>query len=246
MAARGATRVVLTGLGVVAPIGVGCDAFWQGIAQGRHAIGRFERARAPELAGCMVACLPSPWDLHVARPDSVDPCAQVAVAAAREAWHHAALGDADIRPEAVAVVLGTSAAGLASRSRYEFCAVAERALRHALLDRSQPARQTAHVARALGARGPRLTISTACASSTHALGHACDLLAAHHADAVLAGGSDVAVDELAAGFLALGAMSAEPCVPFSEAMGMSLGEGAGFAVLERLEDARARGAEILC
>jgi 3-oxoacyl-[acyl-carrier-protein] synthase II len=93
----------------------------------------------------------------------------------------------------------------------------------------------------VGARGPRITISTACASSTNALGLGKDLLDTGLADRVLAGGSDVLTPEIFAGFHALGLLSAAPCAPFGETMGTTLAEGAGFVLLERAEHAQRRG-----
>ena len=94
----------------------------------------------------------------------------------------------------------------------------------------------------VGAKGPRLTVSTACTSSTNAIGLGCDLLRTGVADLVLAGGSDVLTPEMFAGFHALGVLCPERCAPFSEPAGMTLGEGAGFMVLERAGDAALRGA----
>ena len=102
---------------------------------------------------------------------------------------------------------------------------------------------TERVADALGVRGPRITVSTACTSSTNALGLALDLLAMGAADAVLAGGADVLTPLVLSGFQALGVLSQQRCAPFSRPAGTSLGEGAGFLVLEPPAAAARRGAE---
>jgi 3-oxoacyl-[acyl-carrier-protein] synthase II len=102
-------------------------------------------------------------------------------------------------------------------------------------------RLTERVGDAVGARGPRITISTACASSTNAIGLGKDLLDAGLADRVLAGGTDILVPEIFAGFHALGLLSASPCAPFGLPVGTTLGEGAGFVLLERESRARERG-----
>ncbi|HLL84498.1 MAG TPA: beta-ketoacyl-[acyl-carrier-protein] synthase family protein, partial [Longimicrobium sp.] len=88
------------------------------------------------------------------------------------------------------------------------------------------------------------TLSTACASSTSALGYAYELLQQGQADVVLAGGADAFSLPTYAGFYALGAMAKQACSPFSEGIGVTFGEGAGFVVLERLEEAEARGAKV--
>ncbi|NNF29191.1 MAG: hypothetical protein HKN73_18340, partial [Gemmatimonadetes bacterium] len=97
----------------------------------------------------------------------------------------------------------------------------------------------------VGFSGPRLTICTACSSSTGAIGIARDLLLTGRADLVLCGGADVLTERVFAGFHALGVLSGAPCAPFSTPFGTTLGEGAGFLVLERAEGARARAAEVL-
>lgn len=86
---------------------------------------------------------------------------------------------------------------------------------------------------ALGIDGPVITISTACASSTNAIGLGRDLLERGDADVVIAGGAERLVPEMFAGFAALGVLSAEKCAPFGETVGTTLGEGAGYVVLER-------------
>ncbi len=108
--------------------------------------------------------------------------------------------------------------------------------------RARLAELTDAIAAAIELGGPRVTVSTACSSSSTAVGVARDLLRAGSADVVLAGGTDVLSSELFAGFHALGVLGAKPCAPFSRSTGTTLGEGAGFFVLEREEDARARAA----
>jgi 3-oxoacyl-[acyl-carrier-protein] synthase II len=93
--------------------------------------------------------------------------------------------------------------------------------------------QTHLIAKHLGIQGPVIAISTACASSAHALGFAFDLLQNDFVDAVVTGGTSEVTPEMYAGFYALGNMSTSPCAPFSVPIGLNLGEGAGFFVLER-------------
>jgi len=104
---------------------------------------------------------------------------------------------------------------------------------------------TESLAEKLGLRGPRVTLSTACSSSTNAIGMARDLLVDGSVDIVLAGGVDVLLQESFAGFNAIAAMSVAKCAPFGEPYGMNLAEGAGFVVLERSSDAADRGVCVL-
>ena len=89
------------------------------------------------------------------------------------------------------------------------------------------------LAKELGIAGPAFTVSTACTSSTQAIGFGADLIREGFADVVLAGGIDVLTPALFAGFHALGVLSKKPCTPFGRQMGTTLGEGAGFVVIER-------------
>jgi 3-oxoacyl-[acyl-carrier-protein] synthase II len=240
---------VITGMGAAASIGVGLDAFFRGIAAGRTGIRaalRFSTSAYAVSLGATIDPAALPAGTLGDDPDhdadsAIDPCAALALVAAREAMNRSGIAAAKLPPARLAIVMGTSAGGLHARSAYEFTDPRDRARRHRLLERSGFHTQTAAVADALGLDGPRLTLSTACASSTHALAHARDLLRSGLADAVLTGGVDLLIEETFAGFHAMGAISPEPCAPFSMPVGMSVGEGAGFVVLERLGDAARRG-----
>lgn len=92
---------------------------------------------------------------------------------------------------------------------------------------------SAAVAQALDLRGPRWMVSTACTSSANAIGLGCDLLARGEADVVIAGGAEQLAPEMFAGFYRLGVLAIDKCAPFGATRGTTLGEGAGFLVLER-------------
>ncbi|MGE0789194.1 MAG: beta-ketoacyl synthase N-terminal-like domain-containing protein [Sandaracinaceae bacterium] len=143
-----------------------------------------------------------------------DDCARWAVSAATEAWRDAGLEGIDAAR--IAVVAGTT-----EGQEGDITGLAR------------------DVAEAIGARGARLTISTACSSSANAIGIAHDLLTRGEADAVIAGGAERLVPEMYAGFHRLGVLSEGPCAPFGETPGTTLGEGAGFVVLTRDEGAGA-------
>lgn len=236
------SMLAVTGIGVTSPIGVGHAAFWDAIVHGRHAIRPVDRFELRELPGVVAATLPteameSILLAHASVTNAADDCAALALTAAKEALDSSRVVER-VRADRIAIVLGTSAGGLGARSAYEHTPESDAARRHALLERSGFHVQTAAVAKALGVAGPRLTVSTACASSVHALLHARALLRAGRADAVLVGGVDVLVEELFAGFAAMGAMSDGPCAPFSEPVGMTLGEGAAFLVVEPADRAK--------
>jgi 3-oxoacyl-[acyl-carrier-protein] synthase II len=137
-------------------------------------------------------------------------CVEWAIAAAREAWTQARAGDAGVAPERIAVVAGTT-----EGEESDIPGIARA------------------VAAALGARGPQWTVSTACTSSANAIGLGADLLDRGDADLVIAGGAERLVEAMYAGFYRLGVLATEKCAPFGETRGTTLGEGAGFVVLER-------------
>ena len=101
---------------------------------------------------------------------------------------------------------------------------------------------TTDLANALKLEGPLITVSTACASSAHAIGFAADLVRRGVAELVLAGGVDILSAEIFAGFHSLGLLSKHPCAPFSTNMGTTLGEGAAFMLLESERSAKERDA----
>ena len=138
MTASRSPRVVITGIGVVSPIGVGRDAFWQAIATGRDGFARAQRIATAELARQLVAQLPAPWQRRIAaelaRDTPRDPCGLVAAHAAREAWSHAGLTAPAGR---TAVIVGTASGGICTRSLYEATPVEAHARRHQLLAESR-------------------------------------------------------------------------------------------------------------
>jgi 3-oxoacyl-[acyl-carrier-protein] synthase II len=179
---------------------------------------------------------------------TLDRTAQLAIVAAEEAGRDAAVlsGGRAVEPERTALVLGTSHGGRSQLDRFvedgsdpNKDGAAARMLLHAA-----HYHQTDAVAARLGLKGPVATVSSACSSSAGAVAHACDLIASGRASVVVAGGADAYSKLTAAGFTALNAIAEGPCGPFSSRVGLSLGEAAAFVVLERLEDARARGARI--
>ncbi len=219
--------IVVTGLGAVCALGEDCGELWSAVAEGRSGITTIRRFPTDAFGvhtGAVVASAASEASSSRALTEQL--CHDFAVRAAREAVADAGLGDSGADTQRararVAVVFGTGLTDLV------------RPL-HSLVEA---------VADAIGVDGARLTVSTACSSSTGALGFARDLLAMDTADVVLAGGADVLTPEVFAGFHALGVLSRTRCAPFSTPSGTTLGEGAGFVVLERMSHARTRGARV--
>lgn len=205
--------VVVTGLGAVSSLGTGVSAILAAMRDGTDGITTMERF---DLAALHPVHLSGWIRERWARGEPADLEAW-AIDAAMEAWSDAGCRDRGIPPERIAIVLGTTIGEAGSITRV-----------------------TEAVGEALGARGPRITISTACSSSTNAIGLGRDLLLSGDADVVLAGGAEKLIAEIFAGFAALGVLGAEKCAPFGETVGTTLGEGAGFVVLERASGAPRR------
>lgn len=266
-------RVVVTGLGVVAPNGIGRDAFWSACKNGVSGIkpiSSFDASGHPvKIAGEVVNFDAAPY-----MPSGQRKSLKIMSRAMRFAVGAAGLGVNDSGldmnredPERVGVVMGTGIMPVElpeiSSALCDSCDDAGR-LQPARLGQKTnslfplwilkylPNMVAAHVSLAFNAQGPNNTIVTACAAGTQAVGEAFRLIARDDADIVLAGGSDSRIDPLLIlAYNALGALSpahrppTEVSRPF-DAMrdGFVLGEGAGVLVLEELEHARKRGATI--
>lgn len=219
---------VITGMGIASALGTECPAHVDALRAGRDGLKPTSRFPDSPFASSVVGTWPA-WDGRVQVDSEFGvkgaktgfSLAEMATLAAREAWRGAGLDGAHA-PNRVALVFGTCF----GQGFCEFHEVAER------------------IARDLGITGPCLTISTACSSSTTAVGLARDLLREGRADAVVAGGADILLREVMAGFSSLGVLCKEKCAPFSEPSGVTLGEGAGFVIVEPFERAVARGVQV--
>ena len=196
----------VVGLGAVSGFGIGVDALVRGALAEHSALRPVQRFDVDELSGAPAALVPG-YDRPPLEADHAgradDLCAEFAVLAAREA-----LGDCD--PAEVGLVLGTN--------------LEESGSLEALVQR---------IASTLGLGGPRLAVSTACASGAGAIALGAELVERGDCAAVLAGGADVITPTVYAGFDVIGAMSTDACRPFDERRGMGLGDGAAFCLLER-------------
>ena len=199
--------IVITGVGVISSVGEGVAALRRALSEGRHGIAPVTRFSTAAFA---------PIHLGGCVPESLGASASLwAVAAAREAWADAWPAGGEPGAARIAVVVGTAEGERTERHGSDMSAIA------------------AAVAAAVGAAGPRWTVSSACSSSANAIGIGCDLIARGDADVVVAGGAERLSMETYAGFCRLGVLARTPCAPFGEARGTTLGEGAGFVVLER-------------
>jgi 3-oxoacyl-[acyl-carrier-protein] synthase II len=222
--------VAIVAAGVVTPIGQDLDAFWSSLLTGGAGITRIERFPVADLGvglgGEIKKLPPAPPRSPACR------ASRLLLAAAGEL--RAGAGALLARdPRRLAVVVGTALGGVAEGERALEGAGGLRALGGALYD--SPGR---NLARWLGARGPILTVATACASGATALGVGAELLREGAADVVVAGGYDVLCRFVLRGFDALRALTRDRIRPFDRRRsGLLLGEGAGLVLLARERDA---------
>jgi 3-oxoacyl-[acyl-carrier-protein] synthase II len=236
-------RVLVTGLGGVSPYGAGRGAFWDGLAAGRCAIGPIGLFETEGFRSRIGAEVPAGTRLpgvsrRRARAD------RFALAAASEAVADAGLSRAELRP--AAVIVGGIGGGMLEAETWFWHrqreGVDDPALRTALWS-ILPFAHADVVARRFGTTGPKETVVLACSSGGAALGLAAELIASGETPLALAGGVDAMTRICFMGFNALKLLDPDPCRPFArDRRGMSLGEGAGFVVLEDEAHAHARGA----
>jgi 3-oxoacyl-[acyl-carrier-protein] synthase II len=234
-------RVAITGLGAVTPFGAGVKAYWSALEAGVCAI-RPMTLFDTEGFRCRVAAEVPDGLGGSPRRSRAD---RLALVAASEALDDARV-DRTERAGA-AVVVGAVGGGMLEaegwywqRTPLAGSAVSRRALAGIL-----PGAHAEVLANRLGLFGPRETLVTACSSGAAAVAIASDLVAGGLADVALAGGADALTRVCYLGFNALKLLDPGPCRPFDrERRGMSIGEGAGFLVLEEVGRARARGARV--
>jgi 3-oxoacyl-(acyl-carrier-protein) synthase len=220
--------IAIVAAGVVTPVGLDLDAFWSGLLAGAHGLSAIERFTTADLRvgrGGEIKKLPA-----VALPIR-SRAAALLVAAAADLTARARL---DAAPERIAVVVGTALGGV---EELEYALAADGSPRRALDGLYDSPAHT--LAAWLGARGPVLTVSSACASGATALGLGADLLREGVADLVVAGGYDALCRFVMRGFDALRSLARDQVRPFDRRRtGLLLGEGAGLVTLIRERDAR--------
>ena len=233
-------RVAITGLGVVAPCGVGRDAFWSGLF-GPGIVGAERHITIEDWD-------PSPWYDSPKDARRADRSEQYAIAAAAEALEQSGRPAAD--DARIGTIFGTGVGGI--HTLEEQIAVrldrGERRVSPFLVPMMMANAPGAAVSMRHGLRGPNETICTACAAGTHAIGYAARLIAWDMADAVVTGGTEYAGTPTSlASFGNMTALSGEGTSrPFDAARdGFVMGEGAAVLVLEEWDSAVARGATIL-
>lgn len=248
-------EVVITGLGLVTPIGIGVEPFWKSLVAGRSGGGpitRFDAGDHPVRIAAEVGDFePTDWmdAREVARTDRF---CQMGIAAGCLAWEDAGLSE-QVNPARVGVVVGSGIGGL-STIEEQHDALKQGGPRRVspfMVPRLMPNAAAAAIAMRFGLIGTNYAVVSACATGAHAIGEALEVVRSGRADVMLAGGCEAAVTSLAvAAFARMGALSTRNDAPQSASRpfdrdrdGFLFGEGAGVLVLESAEHAASRGAE---
>jgi nodulation protein E len=244
-------RVVITGIGVVSPVGCTLEEFWPALVEGHSAIGPFSVARSERL-GTRIAAQVSQFDpaQHFGSKQLgvLDRFSQFAVVAARAAVRDADLNITEQLALEMAAVIGNASAGQATLDDSYFRLYFENSPRlHPLtIPRLMTSAAASQISMDLGLKGPTLCVGTACAAGTHAIGLAFHMLRSGQAPVAVAGGAEacLTVGTIKA-WEALRVLSHDTCRPFSRTRsGLVLGEGAAVLLLEERTHALARGARV--
>ena len=247
-------KIAVTGLGCISALGPDVAAFWDGLSNGRCGIGPLELSNVEGLEplhvmiGAQVKNFDSTAHFAPAKLAALDGFAQYALVAAREALADAGLAASDVAGPRTAVILGTGIGGIGSLndafySRYK---LGKRRIDAATIPKAMPNAAASHVSMEFGVTGPAFAVCSACSSANHAMGVALSLVRAGVVDRAITGGSEANLNygNINA-WESLKVLTPNVCRPFSRGRnGMSLGDGAGIIVLERMDAAKARGAKV--
>ena len=253
-------RVVITGMGTVNPVGNNVEELWDGIVKGKSGISRVTRFDTTEfqakIAGEVKDFDMSPYvDKKTAR--KMAHFTQFAVAASHQALDQAGLlKENAFDPFRTGVILGNGIGGfeIVEESMVDLLDKGPNRISPMTIPKMIMNEGPGNIAIQFGLKGPCYTIATACASGTDAIGAALNSIRNNQADVLVTGGTEAAITQLsAAGFCKIHALSTgyndtpeKACRPFDKDRdGFILGEGAGILVIEELEHAKKRGAEIL-
>lgn len=234
--------IVVTGQGVINAIAADYETFVDNLLLSRSGIERYKDVLGnwDSYLGLVKSVPELPAGISGDYDRTTILAAKAAIESLKTAnlWHE----ELTVPSHRVALLLGTSHGGRSQLDHFVNCGMPREAVENAeaVLNIGAHNYQTCALAAMLGIHGPTLTLSTACSSSGTAIVHGIDLLRSGKVDVVVAGGADAFSQLTLAGFRALGALATKPCGPFSETIGITLGEGAAFVVLERTGDALAR------
>ena len=250
-------RVVITGTGVVSPLGNSVETFWKGLCEGRSGIRRIDRfdpsEYASQIAGMAEDCTPEGMSTKDLRRR--DRYTQFALFAADQAWKQAGLDVNRANPERCGAIVGSCVGGF-DTIQEQVTVLVQRGPKRVspmLAPMALVNMASSEICIRLVLQGPNRAVVTACATGNHCIADAADAIRMWKADVMLAGGSEATIVPIClAGFSSMKALSRrndEPeraSRPFdADRDGFVMGEGAGILVLESEAHAKARGADIL-
>jgi len=250
-------RVVVTGVGLVSPLGIGTAANWEALCAGRSGIGPITHFDAAEFS-CRIAGEVKAFDplafLNKKDVKKMDVFIQFAIAAAQCAMDDSAVTVTDANATRVGVFIASGIGGFSTIER-EHKALLEggpRRISPFFIPASIINLAAGQVSIRFHAKGPNSATCTACSASAHAIGDAFEIIKRDDADVMIAGGSEAAITPMGVGgFAAMRALSTRNDDPLHasrpfdrERDGFIMGEGAGVVILEELEHAKQRGASI--
>lgn len=254
------TKVVVTGMGVVSPIGIGLTAFWDGLVHGRSGAGKVTFFDVSRYA-CRIAA-----EVRDFKPEAfiekkkirrMDRFTQFAMAAAKMAVEDSGLEMARENPERVGVIVGSGVGGLQTIEE-ELKTLLERGPRRVspfLIPKIIYNMAAGEIAIQYGMGGPNYAVASACATANNAMGEAVRHIRYGDADVMVSGGSEAAITQLGlSGFSQAGALAEsyndnpqKASRPFDKNReGFLIGEGSGVVILESEAHAKSRGARIYC
>ncbi len=251
-------RVVVTGIGIVSPIGIGVEENWRSLREGRSGVGpitHFDASSLPSrIAGEVRDFSPEKW-LHPKDAKKMPLFLQYAAVASMEAFQMAGLEVSEELGEKMGVSIGSGIGGIGDIEKYTLILhekgwkkVSPYFIPYAIINMA-----SGYVAIKFKAYGPNLSVVTACATGTHAIGEAFKMIQRGAAEVMIAGGTESPITPLGiAGFSAMRALSTRNDAPQKasrpfdkERDGFVVAEGAGIVILESLEHAKSRGAKII-
>ncbi len=252
-----ARRVVVTGLGIISPLGIGLDANWDAVCSGKSGIGpitRFDVTDFPvTIAGEVKGFDPESWINHK-EVKKMDTFIHYALACSIMAHQDSGFEVTDANAERVGVLVGVGLGGLPAIEKYHLVYLDKgpKKITPFFIPMLIANLASGQVSIHLGAKGPNTCVVTACATGTHALGEAYKFIRDDEADVMFAGGTESVITPLCvAGFNASRALSQrndspeKASRPFDKDRdGFVIGEGSGVLVLEELEHAKKRNAKI--
>jgi 3-oxoacyl-[acyl-carrier-protein] synthase II len=250
-------RVVVTGLGIVSPVGIGVSEAWKNITEGKSGITRITRFD-PTAFACQVAGEVKDFDVtqYIPAKDArrMDRFIHLGLAAGIEAFKDSGLVVTDQNAERIGVCIGSGIGGLPmiEDTHNDLLAAGPRKISPFFIPGTIINMISGNLSIMYGMKGPNIAIVTACTTGTHSIGESARMIEYGDADVMIAGGAESTISPLAVGgFAAARALSTRNDDPATASRpwdkdrdGFVMGEGAGVLVLEEYEHAKARGAKI--